>query len=214
MLEVPVDISNDKPNEEGITNQNPNPNKRPRSPGPLPDDKAGNENQVKVVADGQLGSGVISGYPRHSKSAAHNEPEGALFTEIESTSPAPESPSARATLGVPTVSVMKPSHIEAAWEHFRKLGSPRFHVAPMVDQSELPFRMLCRKYGADAAYTPMLHSRLFAEDPKYRLKEFSTCRVCELFYLLFIESLLWGEGWNVSSRVETRMMVAQLFCWD
>jgi hypothetical protein len=66
------------------------------------------------------------------------------------------------------------SHIEAAWEHWRKLGSPKLLVAPMVDQSELPFRLLCRKYGATAAYTPMFHSRLFAENLKYR-KEFTTC---------------------------------------
>ncbi|CAM6112485.1 unnamed protein product [Calypogeia fissa] len=65
--------------------------------------------------------------------------------------------------------------IARAWEHWRKLGAPKMHVAPMVDQSELPFRMLCRKYGATAAYTPMLHARLFAQDGKYRTKEFSTC---------------------------------------
>lgn len=46
----------------------------------------------------------------------------------------------------------------------------------MVDNSELPFRMLCRKYGADAAYTPMLHSRIFTESEKYRDQEFTTCK--------------------------------------
>jgi len=65
-------------------------------------------------------------------------------------------------------------HAEQAWEHWRKLGSPRFHVAPMVDQSELAFRMLCRKYGCDSAYTPMIHSRLFVEDKNYQDEIFET----------------------------------------
>ena len=67
--------------------------------------------------------------------------------------------------------------IERAWAHWRRLGSPRLMVAPMVDNSELPFRMLCRRYGADAAYTPMLHSRIFSENEKYRSMEFTTCKV-------------------------------------
>ncbi|XP_020571657.1 tRNA-dihydrouridine(16/17) synthase [NAD(P)(+)]-like [Phalaenopsis equestris] len=66
--------------------------------------------------------------------------------------------------------------LERAWEHWRRLGSPRLIVAPMVDNSELPFRMLCRKYGAEAAYTPMLHSRIFTENEKYRRMEFTTCK--------------------------------------
>jgi len=68
-----------------------------------------------------------------------------------------------------------PPQREAAWEHWRKLGRPRFVVAPMVDQSELAFRALCRKYGAEAAYTPMLHSRLFAGKDSYRKEMFTTC---------------------------------------
>ncbi|KAJ0843762.1 putative tRNA-dihydrouridine(16/17) synthase (NAD(P)(+)) [Helianthus annuus] len=64
---------------------------------------------------------------------------------------------------------------ERAWAHWRKIKQPKLIVAPMYDGSELPFRMLCRKYGAEAAYTPMLHSRSFAESKKFRLREFSTC---------------------------------------
>lgn len=47
-------------------------------------------------------------------------------------------------------------------------GAPMFVVGPMVDQSELPFRMLCRQYGATLAYTPMLHAKSFAEGAAYR----------------------------------------------
>jgi len=49
-------------------------------------------------------------------------------------------------------------------------------VAPMVDQSDYPFRLLCRNYGANLAYTPMIHSRLFVEKKMYRNKfwDFST----------------------------------------
>ncbi|KAL9669771.1 hypothetical protein QQ045_007320 [Rhodiola kirilowii] len=68
------------------------------------------------------------------------------------------------------------SRVERAWAHWRKLGQPKLIVAPMVDCSELPFRMLCRKYGADAAYTPMLHARIFSENEKYRSQEFTTCK--------------------------------------
>lgn len=74
------------------------------------------------------------------------------------------------------------ARIERAWAHWKKLGQPKLIVAPMVDNSELPFRMLCRKYGAEAAYTPMLHSRLFTENQKYRSQEFTTCKVLVSLY--------------------------------
>eukprot|EP00931_Biecheleriopsis_adriatica_P121738 TRINITY_DN96796_c0_g1_i1.p1 TRINITY_DN96796_c0_g1~~TRINITY_DN96796_c0_g1_i1.p1 ORF type:complete len:390 (+),score=77.66 TRINITY_DN96796_c0_g1_i1:45-1214(+) len=60
----------------------------------------------------------------------------------------------------------------AFWE---AIGSPKMVCAPMVDQSELAFRMLCRRYGTELAYTPMLHSRMFSTQPKYRKEQFSTC---------------------------------------
>ena len=80
-------------------------------------------------------------------------------------------------LEYPGLSLRGESRVEYAWAYWAKLGRPRFIVAPMVDNSELPFRMLCRKYGATAAYTPMLHSRIFNETEKYRKEEFTTCKV-------------------------------------
>ena len=44
----------------------------------------------------------------------------------------------------------------------------------MVGASELPFRLLCRKYGATTAYTPMISSARFAIDAEYREQEFKT----------------------------------------
>jgi hypothetical protein len=34
------------------------------------------------------------------------------------------------------------------YDFFRSIGSPRFVVAPMVDHSELAFRLMTRRYGA------------------------------------------------------------------
>lgn len=51
----------------------------------------------------------------------------------------------------------------------------RLVAAPMVDQSELPFRMLCRSYGAQLCYTPMLHAGLFVHDANYRTSNLTTC---------------------------------------
>jgi len=60
------------------------------------------------------------------------------------------------------------------WEFYKSIGSPKYVVAPMVDQSELPFRLLCKKYGAELTYTPMFHSRIFLDDPTYRYDQFQT----------------------------------------
>jgi tRNA-dihydrouridine synthase 1 len=43
-------------------------------------------------------------------------------------------------------------------------------VAPMVDQSDLPFRLLARKYGSNLCFTPMIHSRLLVTMKNYRKK--------------------------------------------
>ena len=40
-------------------------------------------------------------------------------------------------------------------------------VAPMVNQSDAPFRVLCMKYGATAAYTEMLYAERIALEDSY-----------------------------------------------
>lgn len=57
---------------------------------------------------------------------------------------------------------------------------PVYALAPMVDQSDLPFRLQCRKYGCNLCFTPMIHAKLFATQRKYRqrfdIKELSKDR--------------------------------------
>jgi tRNA-dihydrouridine synthase 1 len=46
-------------------------------------------------------------------------------------------------------------------------------VAPMVDQSDLPFRLLCRNYGTNLCFTPMIHAKMFSQKEGYRKKFWS-----------------------------------------
>ena len=47
-------------------------------------------------------------------------------------------------------------------------------AAPMVKASDLAFRLLCRRYGADVCFTPMLYASLVAESKVYRDTAFQT----------------------------------------
>lgn len=43
-------------------------------------------------------------------------------------------------------------------------------VAPMVDASDLPYRLLTRRYNTNLCFTPMIHARMFIEKEGYRKK--------------------------------------------
>ncbi|KAL2156030.1 hypothetical protein VTH82DRAFT_774 [Thermothelomyces myriococcoides] len=61
---------------------------------------------------------------------------------------------------------------------YESIGSPKYIVAPMVDQSEFAWRMLSRSFLPESerssilAYSPMFHARLFIESQKYRDQHF------------------------------------------
>lgn len=60
--------------------------------------------------------------------------------------------------------------VRAHHPDFDPLASPTLVLAPMVDQSDLPFRLQCRRYGVHVCFTPMIHSRLLTTCLEYRKK--------------------------------------------
>ncbi|KAL9652260.1 hypothetical protein ABK040_011920 [Willaertia magna] len=65
-----------------------------------------------------------------------------------------------------------PSTKLGGYDFYKAIGSPKFVLGPMVDQSELAFRLLTKKYGTHLTYTPMFHGRIFTEQESYRKTQF------------------------------------------
>ncbi|KAK4902292.1 tRNA dihydrouridine synthase [Elasticomyces elasticus] len=65
---------------------------------------------------------------------------------------------------------------------YESIGSPKFVLAPMVDQSEFAWRLLTRSFlpaelrTSILAYSPMLHAKMFADSPKYRAAHFEALK--------------------------------------
>ena len=56
----------------------------------------------------------------------------------------------------------------------RPLPPHQLVLAPMVGGSELAYRLLARKYGAQLTYTPMMYSGRLVTDEAYRKEELRT----------------------------------------
>ncbi|KAF8323992.1 Dus-domain-containing protein [Clavulina sp. PMI_390] len=61
------------------------------------------------------------------------------------------------------------------YDFYREImHSPKHIVAPMVDQSELPWRILSRRYGAQVVYSPMINAKMFVGgNTKYQDENFN-----------------------------------------
>ncbi|KAF8462995.1 hypothetical protein BDZ91DRAFT_683200 [Kalaharituber pfeilii] len=60
------------------------------------------------------------------------------------------------------------------FERAKDEGRPLTIAAPMVRYSKLPFRELCRAYGTDVCYTPMILAKEFVRSSAARESDFST----------------------------------------
>lgn len=95
-------------------------------------------------------------------------------------STAPEAAPAVATPAAP-IDAARPKKLHGR-AFYESIGSPKYVVAPMVDQSEFAWRLLTRSFlpanqrKSVLAYTPMLHARLFVDSPRYRTSHFEAIK--------------------------------------
>ena len=91
----------------------------------------------------------------------------------------------------------------ARYEWFKSIGSPKYVVAPMVDQSDLAFRLMTRKYGADLCYTQMLNVPTFLVCKEYREENLQTS---SLERPLFVQI----AGHNPEEMLKVGMMIQDM----
>merc|ERR1740124_499311 len=85
----------------------------------------------------------------------------------------------KSTASTPT-SKPTPTATPTYWE---RLGEPKHIMAPMVAQSDLAFRILCRRYGTDLCYTQMIHSRNFGRSIDFQNNHLDVYRNNERVFL-------------------------------
>jgi len=73
----------------------------------------------------------------------------------------------------------------AGYFFYESIGSPKHIAAPMVQLSELPFRLLVLRHGADLVYTPMINSNLWQHNGRYRQVNWHTCPADHPLFIQF-----------------------------
>lgn len=61
------------------------------------------------------------------------------------------------------------------FQFWERIGKPKTVVAPMVDHSDLAYRMLTRRYNAELVFTQMFNCNSFINSAEYRENNFTTC---------------------------------------
>mmetsp|Transcript_10602 Transcript_10602/g.20101 ORF Transcript_10602/g.20101 Transcript_10602/m.20101 type:complete len:435 (-) Transcript_10602:124-1428(-) len=110
---------------------------------------------------------------RQKSAAEPDSSPGSTVARVATSSSATESTSPSSV--TPSDTYQAAPSFAKGWKLYEDCGRPKHICAPMVHQSELAFRMLVRRYQCHLAYTPMMHARIFVDEPNYRAREFQTC---------------------------------------